>query len=134
MPQVYWDEEQTDILHVDLDGVTTWEIYHRVVDQLFAEVKAAQQPAYVILHARKDRPPGSPLPHFRARIREAYTIPNLLLAVTVDQHHPAFFARMVNVVIEIYFWNQVNKVPYVTSEVEAYAIIAAHRQQRGRSS
>ncbi len=131
---IYWDADQSDVLHIDLNGVTTWDAYHEIINAAFERVEATQQSVYAILHDRGTKPPEGPLPHFRKTIARAYATPNLMLAVSVDSHFPAFFARMVKVVLDIYFLNRPNKVPYVTSEAEAYAIIATHRQQRARSS
>lgn len=82
--KVNWYDDAHSIIHVQNDGVNTWEELHVKYDEVFEIVKTAGQRVDVIMEARNGMPAGNPLPHLQKLVAEGARIATLGAFVVIS--------------------------------------------------
>lgn len=82
--KVNWRDDVPSVIHVQNDGVNTWEELHVKYDEVLEVVKAADHRIDVIMEARNGMPAGNPLPHLQKVIAKWARLPMLGAFVVIS--------------------------------------------------
>ena len=82
--KVNWHDDAHSILHVETEGMNTWDELHAKYDEVFEVVMAADKRTDIIMEARNGMPAGNPLPHLQRVIAKWSRVPMLGVFIVIS--------------------------------------------------
>ncbi len=129
---LYWYDEEDGILQIDVEGATSWDRFHDVIDSVVETLKTAPGDRVdVIFNSSAKMPKGNPIPHIQRTHRDLSRQEKMGLLVIVNQNHSAEM-QILKVMVDIVLRTAGIVVPkmrlIVHTQEEALKLIYADRE------
>lgn len=125
-----WQDDAHSIIRLDIHDEVTWELWHKAVDQIVAQLDETPHRVDLIFNDSVGFPPGNSLNHLRASNMRMRACPNLGIIVTVSSRSLSVFTRiMVGIVARLSGRSAPDQRLFVETLDEALALIARDRAQ-----
>lgn len=128
---IHWYDEAAGILQIDIEGTTSWEGYHEVIDLIIAELKTTTLDRIDVIVTKKTGfPSGNPIPHIQRTHRDLSRNEKMGRLVVVNGHRSSE-AHMLKVMSDIVMKTAGTFIPqmrlFVDTLEEAAQLIEADR-------